>query len=420
MPLFSEAIANLRGRPARSSSPWPSYIGLAREGSIELTDGATASYTTLYHENVWVRAAVNKIASGMMRMPAKVYRRNGRTKERFYDGDLYRLLERRPMAGWTPSRFREGVAKSTAIFGNAIAVKLGMQDESSTPTEVMLAPATGWTVGSDDDYVWTSRAGDKYPFKRWQIIHFRFWDTDENGFGVSPLEALRKTLANDDAARRYSFAAFKNGARPGSVLKTDQVLTKEVAERLKAEFQALHGSVDNAFKLAVLQQGLDFAVIEHNLEKAAVVAHRELTPIEVAAAYDIPPAMIGWQKDANFASIDMYHTMLYQDSLGPWVVMTEETLQLDLVDPTPAFDGLFVEIDMNAVMRGDYPSRIRAHATAITTGQKTANEIRALENDPPSDQPEADMLLFPLNLAGAVGAQLAEDTGQGGTPNAGA
>lgn len=413
MPLFVDAIASMRKRAVpKPVNDWPAYVPRLG-GSIEMVDGSYASYRDIYRSQPWVWSAVLAISRGMMRMPIKVYEGDGDERARVTTGDLVRLTERTPAAGWSPSRHREAIAKTVAIYGNAIVVKLGMDSEGDTPTERMIAPPVGWSVAADDTYIWTNpKDGQRYPFPRWQIEHYRFWDVDTNGFGISPLEPLRRTLADDDGARRYSNAAFRNGSRPLNVLKTDQEMTTEGVAKLKAEWQAIHGGVDNAFKLAVLQKGLDYAVVSYDLEKAAVVPHRELTPVEVAAVYGLQPSMLGWAKEANFASIEMFHTMHYQDSLGAWAVMFEDTLQTDLVLPTTAFDGQTVEIDMNAVMRGDLPTRVRAYATQITTGQKSPNEIRRLENDPPSKQEGADMLLFPLNLAGAVGAQTAEDTGQ--------
>jgi hypothetical protein len=121
---------------------------------------------------------------------------------------------------------------------------------------------------------------------------------------------------------------------------------------------------------------------------------------------------MGILRNANFASIDMLHTMLYQDSMGPWAVMIEDTTQLELVDITPAFKGQMVEIDMNGVMRGDLQGRYRAYSTGITSGFLKPEEARGFENLPPTGQPEADRIHLPTNLSGAVGAQNAEDRGQ--------
>lgn len=408
---FLSTLAAMRGRPDPAASYSP-YLSAFRERSIDLTDGTSASYTQVYHENVWVKAAVDAIALSLTMMPIHTYVIDGDAKQRQRDGGLYRLMERRPMIGWTPSRYREFIGKNVAIYGNAIIVKLGMTEEGDEPTELMPAPAHGWSV-KGDTYYWTApTGGDPYPFKRWQIIHYRFWDTDSNGFGASPIEALRKTVSIDDAARRYAESSFRHGSRPGAILRTDKDLAQPVADALSASWKTLYGGVDNAFKTAILTHGLDYATYESDLEKSAVVAHRDYTPVEVAAAYRLPASMIGWTKEANFASVDMFHTMLYQDSLGPWVVMVEETTQLELVEPCTAWANQFVEIEMKGVMRGDAATQYRNYATGITTGFLTPNEVRAMENLPPSDQPEANQLLFPMNLSGAVGAQLSEDNGQ--------
>jgi HK97 family phage portal protein len=411
MPLFTDVLASFRRRPALTGF---NYLGSIREGSIDLADGLTASYAAMYRRQPWVYASVNKLARSVARMPLKAYQRDDEARRRLFDGDLHRLMTK-PGQGMIPFAFKERIVKNTAIYGNAFVVKLGAADAESIPQELFAAPSIGWSIGKGDTYVWTARDGKRYPFPRWQVIHFRFWDLDEHGFGMSMLEPLRMTLAIEDAAQRYGVSAFRNGARPGSTLKTDKELTEPALERLKAALHAIHGGVDNAFKVAVLEQGLDWAPFPHNLEEAAVVEHRKLTREEVTAVIDVPQPTVGILDEANFASVDQLHTMLYQDSLGPWVSMIEETVQAELVEPIPEFAGQFVEFDLNAVMRGDILSRYRAYAIAINASFKSPDEIRALENDPPmaDKQPEAGLLRFNLNQkAGEAGARLSEDSGQ--------
>lgn len=416
MPLFTDAVASLRNRTvAPRVDPWWPVTPITA-GSVTLSGGLSASYRDIYRTQPWVYAATTVISRGMMRMPLKAYTRNpSGDRERLTTGPLA-TLARRPVPGMAWSKYAERLAKNVAIYGNHIVVKMGAEDDASVPSELFPAPPVGWELGAGNTYVWTAPNGDRYPFERWRILHYCFWDLDENGFGMSPLEPLRRTLATEDAAQRYSTAAFDNGARPSSVLTTDQTIKGEDnIKRLKQELSAIHGGVDNAFKLAVLQFGLKWeSPPSANLEEAALVPHRELTQEEVAAAYQIPQPMLGILRNANFASIDMLHTILYQDSLGPWAVMIEDTTQVELVDGTPGFEGQFVEVDMNGVMRGDLLSRVRAYSTMIQTGQKSINEVRALENDPPSTQPEATQLLIPKNLAGAAGATSATDQGNQG------
>lgn len=420
MPLFRDAISNLRGRPIPSpanATDWTSSLSFLREGSIDLADGLTASYKAIYQKQPWVYAAVNKLARSVARMPLKAYERDDQEKRRSFDGPLSDLMHR-PYGGGTPFSLKERIVKNTAIYGNAIVVKLGSERADDVPDDLFPAPATGWNLGEGGFYIWTDKNGERYPFERWKIIHFRFWDLDESGFGLSMLEPLRMTLAIEDAAQRLGVASF-NRPKPGSVLKTDQKLKPESAAALKANLKAAHGSVDKAFQVAVLEQGLDWAPWpETNMKDSAVVDHRKLTREEVAAVFDVPQPTIGMLDEANFASLDILHTMLYQDSLGPWVTMIEQTLQAEFVEMIPAFANQFLEFDLNAVLRGDITSRYRAYSVAINSGFKTQNEIRALENDAPMDDPEADRLHLPANLSGAVGAQVAEDTGREDRRNA--
>lgn len=422
MPLFADLVAPFRQRATRDSiGSWDtvSYPAITG-GSIVLSDGLTATYHQIYRTQPWVFAAVNKIAGSIGRLPLKVYKLNDAgERERVRDSRLGDLLSA-PMPFTTPQSMKERWARGPMVFGNAITVKLGMTAPEDEPTELMAAPSIGWRAGEDDTYIWTSNKGEDHVFNRWQIVHFRFLDNDTNGFGTSFLEPLRTTLALEDAARRYGSASFRNGARPGSVLKSDQKIDSDVQLRLKANIESAHGGADNAFKVAILEQGLDWAPWPANLKDATVTEHRELTPKEVAAVFDIPQPAMGILDEANFGSVEALHTMLYQDTLGRWVTMIEETLRTDLIAPCPAYRGLDVKADMNALLRGDAESRFRTYSVRINSGQMTLNESRDLEDLPRSKQPEADLLLVPLNLSGASGALLAEDSGQEDSTNAGA
>lgn len=395
MSLFSDAIAGLRstGGVPRSRDGYSWSLPSIRHGQIDLVADLAASYSDIYHSQVWVHASVNKLARGIGMLPLKAYERGDeRDRRRLFEGDLKNFASR-PFRAGTPSYWKQHAVGSTLLWGNGINVKLGIDSPEQIPTELFPAPSVGWSLGENDTYVWTSPKGERYPFERWKIVHFKYWDTAENGFGVSALEPLRRTLAVEDAASRLGVAAFKNGARPASVLQTDQQLSDEVLQRLRANIEDLHGDVDKAFRVAVLEQGLNWKPMSHDLNETAVVEHRKLTREEVAAVFDIPQPAIGILDEANFASITALHQMLYQDSYGPWLRMIEETLQTEFIDFIEAFDGQFLEFDMNMVLRGDIQTRSTAYQRFYTGRVMTPNELRALENLPPiKDDPTADQL----------------------------
>ena len=70
-----------------------------------------------------------------------------------------------------------------------------------------------------------------------------------------------------------------------------------------------------------------------------MVETRRLTREECAAAYDVPPPVVGILDRATFSNITEQHIMLYQDTFGPWLTMIEETPQTQLIDPEPLLAG---------------------------------------------------------------------------------
>lgn len=400
MTLFMDAIRSLNmprdARPRSDGYSWS--LPTITRGQVDLVAELTLSYEGIYHSQPWVYAAVNKLTRSTGMLPLKTYTRNeGIDREQAVDGELRNLI-RRPAGSITPSYWKQHIVGSTALYGNAILVKLGAQSETDVPESLFPAPSIGWSLGENDTYVWTSERGERYPFPRWQVVHFKYWDTTMHGFGVSALEPLRRTLAVEDAASRLGVAAFKNGARPASIIRTDEKLDEDVIARLRANIEGIHGDVDKAFRVAILEQGLDWKPMTHDLNESAVVDHRKITREEVAAVFDIPQPSIGILDEANFASITALHLMFYQDTMGPWLRMIEETLQTELIDLVPAFDGQFVEFDMGMVLRGDIATRSTAYQRFISSGVYTPNEIRALENLPRSETPGADDIHLPMNL----------------------
>jgi HK97 family phage portal protein len=108
------------------------------------------------------------------------------------------------------------------------------------------------------------------------VLHFKWWGTGNDLAAFSPMEPLRRTLMVEDAAQCLT-ASYENGARPSGVLVTDQQLKPDSTKRLQEQTASLYGGVDNAFKLAVQEGGLDWKPMSHSLVDAQVVDTRRLT-----------------------------------------------------------------------------------------------------------------------------------------------
>ncbi|MGN6565825.1 MAG: phage portal protein, partial [Thermomicrobiales bacterium] len=245
--------------------------------------------------------------------------------------------------------------------------------------------------------------GMERDYPQWQIIHFAYAGPRlASGLALSPMEPLRQTLAIEDAAQRLGVATFNNGARPSGVLSTDKEISKDALARLKDDILRLHGGVDKSMKPAILTNGLKWQAMAWDFQQSAVVDFRKLTREEVCAVYDISPVIVGILDRATFSNIEELHLAYYQDSLGPWTNLIEETLQSHLIAGVPIYANNFVEFDFNEVLKGAIEQRFNAYGQAINTGWMTPNEVRDRENlGRITGQPEADEIHVGLNLGGS-------------------
>lgn len=375
------------------------------DGTIRLTGNVSNSYAQIYLNQLWVYVCVNKLARGIARLPLKPYQRNGTERDRLTAGPLAALINE-PYPGGSPFAFKEAVVGNLGLYGNAIAVKV-RASAARPPEELWPIPWPNWeivrgTTRPVDWYVYHAPNGDKFPFRPEELVHWRWWGPGSRGdiIGPSPLEPLRRTLMLEDASQRLVTASFDNGVRPGGMLKTDRTydLTKPSdklsIEALRHDVERLYGGVDKAFRLAILQGGLDWVPMSNTFEEARVIEFRKLAREEVLAAYDIPPPIVGILDHATFSNIDEQHLMLYMDTMGPPCTMFEETLQVQLLRGEPAFANQFLEFDFSEVLKGDISKRMAAYRLATFM---TPNEKRARENLPRIDDPRADSIWAPLN-----------------------
>lgn len=405
-PAKSWPLAGLTAAAAAGTS------GLYRQPQQDLVlpgIGAVNRYATfaaLYHQQLWIHTAVNKLARGTSRLPLKTYAIDDLSGDRaeLRMGDVADLI-RKPYPGGSARTLIEAVVGSCAIYSSALCVKFREQGPGSRPTELWPVPWHRIQVieGRDrpiDGYVFIGERGRRVLIPE-DVVHFTWWAPDQP-YGVSPLEALARTLAAEDAAQRYAVSNFANAARPASVIQAQEGskrnLNKAQRDELRGEINAAYAGPDNAFKVAILEAGLEWKPIAWNAQEAELIQGRKLNREEVAAAYDIPPPIIQILDRATFSNIDEQHRMWYQDTLAPWLSMVTDTLQAQLLDPEPAFASTFFEFDLNEVLKSDVDKRSTAYLRFMQAGVYTPNELRKLENLGRIDHPAADAIWVQVNM----------------------
>lgn len=326
------------------------------------------------------------------------------------------------------------------LYGEAFAVKT--RDSRGFPVELtMVHPlslrfgpprADAWRVDQLRDnrltsleletgQFWWYQAGQgrEILIPRRDLVPWTSFDPNSEERGLSKLEALRGSLEDDAAARGAMEQMWKRGARPGYILETDDDFSERpaVIQQIKRQAVAAAGGVSNWHEPLVLDGGVKAKLfpIEENLEYLGL---RRLTNTEVGAVYDLTPPAIHELERATFNNIEELLRDVLKTSMVPIMRELESVLDRDLRDGrlgeggTPDFsDAYYAEHVTDGAMRGSPEKRIQSYSLQLQTGQRTINEVRALDNLPAVEG--GDRVLVNAALIGLddVGKKAAEAAG---------
>ncbi|MGV0793029.1 phage portal protein [Mycolicibacterium sp. XJ1819] len=378
----------------------PSYRTPQR---IFLSSTYAADYLTIWQKQSSVRTVVSFLARNIAQLALPLYKRKGDTdRERLQDHPLAVML-RRPNPWTTRYRMINGLIHDLAIYDNAYWMK--MKVDGSTSGLVRLPPSLVMPGGDNwltPDYFEFSGSKGRKELPADQVVYFRGYSGIEDA-GISPLEALRQTLREEWTGSEMREQIMRNGARVSGYIKRPPKSesgdwSKEARTRFKDSWQAQYGEGGaQAGGTPILEDGMEFQPASQTAKELQYVEGRKLTREEVAAAYFIPPPMVGILDHATFSNITEQRKMLYTDALGPWLAMIQEEVALQLIpDFESKPDEFYAEFNLREKLSGDFVSRQDAITKAVGGPTLTVNEARAMDNRPPIEG--GNELIRPLNV----------------------
>jgi len=359
--------------------------------------GNASTYLTLWKTQPNVRKCVDFLARNAAQLGTHVFRRVSDTdRVRLYDHGLARSLAN-PNPSTTRYRLIEALMQDMGIYFNAYWLKVRVDDGDRIGL-VRLPPEQVSVSGvlSTTGYVWRPDGAREQRFAPDQIVRFSGYEN-----GVSPLETLRRTLAEEIAAGEYREHFWNNAARLDGVLSrpaTAPSWTPDQRRDFRASWELQHTLPENSGKTAILEDGMTWVQTGSNFRDAEYSAARKLTAEECGSAYHIPLPMIGILEHATFSNIREQHKQLYADCLGPWLVMIEEELERQLLPDFEDRRNIYVEFNIREKLKGTFDEEATSLRTLVGRPLMSVNEGRARMNLPATDDPNDDTVALPLNM----------------------
>lgn len=373
-----------------------------------------------------VYACVRILAEAVASLPLHVYEyQDDGGKKLVHDHPLYYLLHDEPNPEMTSFVFRETLMSHLLIWGNAYAQII--RDGAGRVLGLYPLLPDKMEVQRDDKgniyYVYSRNSDENPTFKEYGNIKLKAEDVlhiPGLGFdgliGYSPIAMAKNAVGMTLACEEYGASFFANGANPGGVLEHPGVLKDP--SKVRESWNLVYRGVNNAHKIAVLEEGMKYQQIGIPPEEAQFLETRKFQINEIARLYRIPPHMVGDLDKSSFSNIEQQSLEFVKYTLDPWVIRWEQSLQKSLLLPGEK-GKYFIKLNVDGLLRGDYQSRMNGYAVGRQNGWFSANDIREMENmNPIPDEEGGNLYLIngAMTKLADAGAFAKTDTDQQSAP----
>ena len=346
-----------------------------------------------------VLACVRVLSEACAQLPFHLMRRRpGGGKEIADDHPLNEVLSYQPNGWMTSFEFRELMQSWMLLWGNAYAlIKSGRR---GAVTELIPLHPSRVRV----EYLENGRLRYLYQepdkavpvtYTQDQIFHLR-WLSQDGITGYVPTTLSRDAIALARATELHAGAYFGNGARPGTVIETDQPMKPETLQRLRESFSEIHAGAHNYAKTAGMPFGThlkEYGGI--NNETAQLLATRRFQLEEVARVYRVPSSLLNNLENVRFSTVEQSAIDFVTFSLVPHLRRWEMACRRDLVTDDKNY---FVEFDVNALMVGDHEARSQFLREMFQMGAVSIDEIRQSIGYNPLPNGEGDKRFVQVNM----------------------
>lgn len=353
-----------------------------------ITDEAALKLSAVY-------ACVTYLCDFVSGLPVYVWDANKR--KRVEDHSLNRVLSVRPNAWQTPSAWKRCTMNAILMAGNGYTYIVRDGASAEIKELLPLRPDCMRVDLLDNKPVYTYTApktGTVYALDSAEILHLP--GNGGNGLTGQPvLKYAADTLRRAGTAEKYEESVYKNNARPGGILKTDadlsgasevpdpkdptKMLTKK--ENVRRAWEKAHAGGDNAFRIAILDNGLEYEAIKVDAYDASFVASKEVSVADIARFFGVPLHCLGAGKQSY--SSNEQNSLEFIQGRGLAIIRAwEDELSYKLLTDAELDKGFRIKFNLDGRLRGDTAARAAFYKSMREIGAYSVNDILQLEDRP--------------------------------------
>lgn len=359
-----QQVSAFVSKDTEPASWWPGYS--------EHANRALTPDNALSHGLLW--CGLNLIAGDLAQVPYYVRRKTDAGPVDAPTHPLWRILTVQPNEWQTPYELFEWIALTKIVWGNAL-VRVRRSPTTGTVTALEPIPMRMVEWFTDDN-------GIPFYVVHWphgsesltlpDVLHFR--GLGSNGFwGRRLIDVAQDEINLTRDAMRHAANTFRNGGRPDGVLKHPGKLGDTQRANLRSDWQKAHGGPENAGRIAVLWEGMDWSPMSSSNVDAQMVEMLSHDAVLVGRLLQLSPLMLGdLRYSATRANVEEARRAYYLETLSRHVASIAQQLNAKLIRNSQ----FSIHADASEVQKGDMKTRVEVASMAVGARVWNQNEAR--------------------------------------------
>lgn len=219
--------------------------------------------------------------------------------------------------------------------------------------------------------------------------------------GQDVIWLTRQAIGLSLASEKYAAKFFGNGARPAGVLEVPHKLDDEAIENMRRSWTESHGG-ENAFKTAILEQGIKYTKIASTPNEGQLLETRKYQREETCAIFGVPQHMVAASDKSGKSNVEQSSIEFVLYCLHPWLVRIEKEFGRKLFSKVGrSANKFFAKFDTRRLLYPDAESRAKFYAAGRQWGFLNADDVMELEDMNPIGGPAGQTYWMPINMKDA-------------------
>lgn len=322
-----------------------------------------------------VAAAVAFLSGSMANLPLHAFRVKSDNSERI-SGGIASILNEAPNDEWTSFGWRRyfwqqvftggrGLSWVERVGGNVVGI--WPMDPGNTQVK---------RVNGRKLY---ETGGKTYPAA--DVIDIPFMLRRDQLGVYSPVMMGAKAIQLALAMNDYASGFFAGGGVPPLALVGPMPAGPDAVKRAQGDIKrAIDAAKSNNEPVFPIPAGYELKPVGFDPAKGQMTEARQFQVVEIARVYNLPPVFLQDLTHGTFSNTEQQDLHLVKHLIAQWAKAFEEELNLKIFGRKSK--SRYAEHNLDALMRGDFKSRIEALAKGVQTSLYTPDEARALDNRP--------------------------------------